>query len=142
MKSETFFQHPILVTHKQDEVLRMYFVENKPAQEVADHFGYTYRAFTSLVASFRDKISADPTGSFFFVEYRPGRMIASNTNEVRSLIVEMRKKYYSVPDIKVVLDVLGYAISEKNIFNIVTAEGFSRLHGRPGLSGSSWKFCK
>jgi len=133
METKSFFLFPTLVTHKQYEALRMYFVENKPAQEVADHFGYTYRAFTSLVASFRNKLNADPTGSFLFVEYRPGRKISSNTNEVRSLIIEMRKKYYSVPDIKVVLDGLGYSISEKSIFNIVSAEGFSRLPRRSKL---------
>ena len=118
------------MTHKQYEALRMYFVENRPAHEVAAHFGYTYRAFTSLVSSFRDKLSSDNTGSFFFVEYRPGRKISSSTNEVKSLIIEMREKYYSVPDIKVVLDGLGHSISEKNIFNIVSGEGFSRLPRR------------
>jgi len=133
MEPESFFLHPTLVSHKQYEALRMYFVENKPAHQVAAHFGYTYRAFTSLVAFFKNKLSADPTGSFFFVEYRPGRKVSSHTNEVRSLIIEMRKKYYSVPDIKVVLDGLGHSISEKNIFNIVSAEGFSRLPRRSKL---------
>lgn len=133
MEPESFFLSPVLVTHKQYEALRMYFVENRPAQEVASHFGYTYRAFTSLVAFFKDKLSTDATGSFFFVEYRPGRKVSSSTNEVKSLIIEMRKKYYSVPDIKVTLDGLGYSISEKNIFNIVSAEGFSRLPRRSKL---------
>jgi hypothetical protein len=112
----------------------MYFVEKRPAHEVASNFGYTYRAFTSLVATFRDKLRDDPTGSFFFVEYRPGRKVSSNTNQVKSLIIEMRKKYYSVPDIKVVLDGLGYSISEKNIFNIVSSEGFARLPRRSKLA--------
>jgi len=116
-----------------NEALRMYFVENRPAHEVAAHFGYTYRAFTSLVAFFRNKLSADATGSFIFVEYRAGRKVSSATNEVKSLIIEMRKKYYSVPDIKVTLDGLGHSISEKNIFNIVSAEGFSRLPRRSKL---------
>lgn len=133
MKPETFFLFPVLVTHKQYEALRMYFVEHRPANEVANYFGYTYRAFTSLMATFRDKLRDDPTGSFFFVEYRPGRKVSSNTNEVKSLVIEMRKKYYSVPDIKVVLDGLGYTISEKNIFNILSAEGFSRLPRRSKL---------
>ena len=133
MKLETFFLSPVLVTHKQYEALRMYFVEHRPANEVANYFGYTYRAFTSLVATFRDKLRDDPTGSFFFVEYRPGRKVSSNTNEVKSLVIGMRKKYYSVPDIKVVLDGLGYTISEKNIFNILSAEGFSRLPRRSKL---------
>ena len=66
MKPESFFLSPVLVTHKQYEALRMYFVDNRPAQEVAAHFGYTYRAFTSLIAFFRDKLSADATGFFLF----------------------------------------------------------------------------
>ena len=134
MDPKSFFLSPVLVTHKQYEALRMYFVDKRPAHEVAIHFGYTYRAFTSLVATFRDKLRDDPTGSFFFVEYRPGRKVSSNTNQVKSLIIEMRKKYYSVPDIKVVLDGLGYSISEKNIFNIVSSEGFARLPRRSKLA--------
>lgn len=133
MEPLSFFLAPTLVTHKQYEALRMYFVENRPAHEVAADFGYTYRAFTSLVSSFRDKLSNDITGSFFFVENRPGRKISSGTNEVKSFIIEMRKKYYSVPDIKVTLDGLGYSMSEKNIFNIVSREGFSRLPRRSRL---------
>jgi hypothetical protein len=133
MKPESFFLSPSLVTHKQYEALRMYFVEHRTAHEVAAHFGYTYRAFTSLVATFKDKLSVDETGSFFFVEYRPGRKVSSNTDEIKSLIIEMRKKYYSVPDIKVTLDGLGFSISEKNIFNILSAEGFSRLPRRSKL---------
>lgn len=133
MEPVSFFLSPALVSHKQYEALRMYFIENRPAQEVAAHFGYTYRAFTSLVATFRDKLSTDITGSFFFVENQPGRKISSGTKQIKSLIIEMRKKYYSVPDIKVVLDGLGYSISEKNIFNIVSGEGFSRLPRRSKL---------
>ena len=133
MKPASFFLEPVLVTHKQYEALRMYFVENRPAHEVAGHFGYTYRAFTSLIYSFRDKLSDDKTGSFFFVENQPGRKISSATDEAKSLVIEMRKKYYSIPDIKVALDGLGYPISQKNIFNIVSKEGFSRLPRRSRL---------
>jgi hypothetical protein len=134
MDPKSFFLYPAMVTHKQYEALRMYFVENRPANEVAAHFGYTYRAFTSLVATFRNKLNNDATGSFFFVEYRPGRKTSPATYEVKSLIIDMRKKYYSVPDIKVALDGLGFSISEKNIFNIVSEEGFSRLPRRSKLA--------
>lgn len=133
MNPETFFRSPTLVTHKQYEALRMYFIEDRSAQEVASHFGYTYRAFTSLVATFRNKLEADETGSFLFAEHRPGRKASSSTDEVKSLIIEMRKKYYSVPDIKVVIDGLGVSISEKHIFNIISSEGFSRLPRRSKL---------
>ncbi len=133
MKPESFFLSPGLVSHKQYEALRMYFAEHKPAHEVASRFGYTYRAFTSLVASFRNKLEADPTGSFFFVEHRPGRKVSSETDQIKLLVIEMRKKYYSVPDIKVALDGLGLPVSEKHIYNIVSAEGFSRLPRRAKL---------
>jgi hypothetical protein len=68
-----------------------------PAREVVDRLGYTYRAATSLVSSFRAKLSADPTGSFFFVGSSPGLNISQETTRAKSVIIEMRKKYYSVP---------------------------------------------
>ena len=128
-----FFLQPKSVTHKQYEALRMYYVEDIPAHEVADRFGYTYRAFTSLVSSFREKLRGNPSGTLFFVENTPGRKISSETLGAKSVIIDMRKKYYSVPDIKVTLDGLGHCLSEKNIYNIIVAEGFSRLPRRTKL---------
>lgn len=133
MDPVTFFQEPKTVAQKQYEALRMYYLEGAPAQEVADRFGYTYRAATSLVSAFRARLNADPTGSFFFVESTPGRKISQETTGAKSVIIDMRKKYYSVPDIKVALDGLGHNLSEKNIYNIIHAEGFSRLPRRTKL---------
>jgi len=132
MEPVTFFLQPKSVAHKQYEALRMYYVEGIPAHEVADRFGYTYRAFTSLVSSFRGKLSVNPH-FLFFVENTPGRKVSTETLGAKSVIIDMRKKYYSVPDIKVALDGLGQSISEKNIYNIVAAEGFSRLPRRTKL---------
>jgi hypothetical protein len=50
--------------------------------------------------------------------------------EIKDQIVSLRKKYYSVEDIKVVLDSKGWQVSEKTIYNILTQEGFSRLPRR------------
>jgi len=111
----------------------MYYVNGNPAHEVADRFGYTYRAFTSLVSSFREKLGENLSDSIFFVEHTPGRKISSETLGSKSVIIDMRKKYYSVPDIKVALDGLGQSVSEKNIYNIIAAEGFSRLPRRTKL---------
>ena len=129
----TFFLQPKTVAHKQYEALRMYYVDGVPANEVAGRFGYTYRAFTSLVSSFREKLSGNPSGTLFFVENTPGRKISPETLGAKSVIIDMRKKYYSVPDIKVALDGLSYCLSEKNIYNIIAAEGFSRLPRRTKL---------
>jgi len=133
MEPVAFFLQPKSVAHKQYEALRMYYVEGISAHEVADRFGYTYRAFTSLVSSFRGKLSVNPPDTIFFVENTPGRKISMETLGAKSVIIDMRKKYYSVPDIKVALDGLGQSISEKNIYNIVAAEGFSRLPRRTKL---------
>jgi hypothetical protein len=134
MDIKSYFEMPKSVAHKQYEALRMYYMDGAPAQEVAERFGYTYRAFTSLVTSFRRKIIMDPKDSIFFVENTPGRKISPETNEAKVVIIDMRKKYYSVPEIKVALDGLGHSLSEKNIYNIVAAEGFSRLPRRTKLA--------
>jgi hypothetical protein len=133
MDIATYFLKPKSVSHKHYEALRMYFVEDIAAHEVASHFGYTYRAFTSLVSSFREKLGANPTGSLFFIGNTPGRKISREAIGARAVIIDMRKKYYSVPDIKVALDGLGHSVSEKNIYNIIAAEGFSRLPRRTKL---------
>jgi len=133
MELKSFFELPKSVAHKQYEALRMYYLDNAPAHEVAERFGYTYRAFTSLVTTFRRKIIMDPRDSIFFVEHTPGRKVSPETNEAKTVIIEMRKKYYSVPDIKVALDGLGYTMSEKSIYNIAAAEGFARLPRRSKL---------
>jgi hypothetical protein len=112
----------------------MYYVEGVTGKEVAEQFGYTYRAFTSIVTDFREALGKDPSGSFFFVENQLGRKVGSHTMDAKGVIIDLRKQYYSVPDIKVALDALGYTVSEKNIFNILSAEGFSRLPRRSKLA--------
>jgi len=134
MELKLYFEMPKSVAHKQYEALRMYYIDGAPAQEVADRFGYTYRAFTSLVTTFRRKIIMDPKDSIFFIENTPGRKVSPETNESKAVIIDMRKKYYSVPEIKVTLDGLGHNLSEKNIYNIIAAEGFSRLPRRSKLA--------
>lgn len=133
MDIKLFFEMPNSVAHKQYEALRMYYIDGVPAQQVAQRFGYTYRAFTSLVSDFRRKLLMNPGDSIFFVKNSPGRKVSVHTNDAKAIIIDMRKKYYSVPEIKVALDGLGHMLSEKNIYNILAAEGFSRLPRRSKL---------
>jgi hypothetical protein len=49
MTPEQFFLQPRALAQKQYEALRMYFIEKKPAKEVAGKFGYTYRGFTTVI---------------------------------------------------------------------------------------------
>ncbi len=134
MDLKLFFEMPTVVAHKQYEALRMYYIDEAPAHQVAQRYGYTYRAFTSLVTTFRRKIIMNPRDSIFFIENSPGRKVSAETNDAKSVIISMRKKYYSVPEIKVALDGLGHNLSEKNIYNILSSEGFSRLPRRSKLA--------
>lgn len=130
MNTSDFFLNPSNITHKQYEALRMYFVENKSAAEVADKFGYTYRGFTTVVSNFRKEIKSKKSSDLFFHERKRGRKITEEIKRAKDIIIQLRKKYYSVEDIKTLLDGKGYKISEKTIYNIITKEGFSRLPRR------------
>ena len=115
---------------KQYEALRMFFIENKTAKEVADKFGYTYRGFTTIVSNFRKDLKTRQASELFFQDKKRGRKRTEQTNEAKSIIVNLRKKYYSVEDIKTTLDSKNIKISEKTIYNILREEGFSRLPRR------------
>ena len=130
MTPEQFFMEPGVLAQKQYEALRLFFIEKKPAREVAMQFGYTYRGFTTLVSDFRDKLKKEDTHDYYFVERKKGKKRSERTDEAGRIIIDLRKKYYSVEDIKVALDSKGYKICEKTIYNILSSEGFSRLPRR------------
>lgn len=130
MNDIDYFQNPSTIAQKKYEALRAFFIDELPAQEVAPKFGYTYRAFTSLVAEFRKNRREKPGEDPFFQIKKPGRKEMVQKQSITKLVVDLRKKYHSVSDIKVILDGMGVQISEKAIYLIVTKEGFARLPRR------------
>ncbi|MDT8442532.1 MAG: transposase [Desulfuromonadales bacterium] len=130
MTPDQFFTEPGVLAQRQYEALRLFFVEKKPAREVASRFGYTYRGFTTLVSDFRGKLKEENTHDYYFVERKKGKKRSELTDEASKVVIDLRKKYYSVQDIKVVLDSKGYNLCEKTIYNILHSEGFSRLPRR------------
>jgi hypothetical protein len=131
MKPDDFFLRPKSIAHKQYEALRMFFVDKRPAAEVARSFGYTYRGFTTIASNFRKALgkSADAAG-MFFLERKKGRKKDEKVLGAKDIVVQLRKKYYSIEDIKATLDSKGHSVSEKTIYNILSEEGFSRLPRR------------
>jgi hypothetical protein len=130
IKISTFFIQPASVTHKQYEALRMYFVEGKNAKEVADKFGYKYRAFTSLVTDFMKDIEQNKVSERFFVYKHPGRHRNEQENKIKEFAVKLRKKNFSIEDIKISLDAAGYQVSENTIYLLLKYEGFAKLPKR------------
>ena len=131
MNISDFFDFPVKSAHKQYEALRAYFYEKQDTKTVAEKFGYTKLSLYSLARDFKKQIITDGmVEDKFFIESQPGRKNKEDYDELYNLIVLLRKKYLSVADIKSILDSQKKDISEKQIYNIIKADGFARLPRR------------
>lgn len=127
-KLSNYFSQPASIAQKKYEALRSFFYENIPAEEVAEKFGYRLSAFYSLTRDFRKSFGQE---DMFFLMKRAGRREKDSAGNITTLIINLRKKYLSIPDIKAITDARGHKISEKYIYNILRKEGFDRLPRRP-----------
>ena len=134
MKPKNFFVSPKTVTQRHYEALRAFYVDGLSAPEVSKRFGYTVSAFYSLTRDFTHLLKEDDPRVKFFAARRAGRKPLDATGRINALIIALRKKYLSVPDIKSVLDVQGYGVSEKYIYNVLEKDGFARLPRRTGAA--------
>lgn len=131
MEPTIFFAKPQNAVQKQYEALRAFYVEKCPGEEVAKRFGYTLSSFYSLARDFKKNLSQGKPAQFFFTPKTTGRKPKTETNKINQLIVALRKKYLSVPDIKAIVDAQGqHTVSERHVYNVVKNEGFARLPRR------------
>ena len=130
MTPEKFFIAPATIAQKQYESLRLFFIDERTALEVAQRFGYTYRGFTTIAANFRKELKAGNSAELFFSDKKKGRKRTVQMDAAKEIVIRLRKNYLSVEDIKITLDGKGYKLSEKTIYNIISEEGFSRLPRR------------
>ncbi len=114
-----FFQFPQQITHKRYEALRAFYLEKKSASEVAQQFGYTVSAVYSLTRDFNQHLKQPNPSQQFFVTTTLGRKPKEPKVENDQLIISLRKKDLSVPDIKAILDSLGDEVSERYIYNLI-----------------------
>jgi len=80
-----------------------------------------------LVRDFKTKVQDEEP---FFKVNKAERKPVDQRGEIEKLVIDYRKKYLSVPDIKIALDSLGYNVSEGYIYAIVHNAGFARLPRR------------
>ena len=125
-----FFKNPQNTLHRQYEALRAFFYEKKPVADVAKQFGYTVSTLYSLIRDFKARLKENKEDAIFFAENKVGRKPREDHDQLHALIVMLRKKYLSVGDIKSILDTQQHSISEKQIYNILKADGFARLPRR------------
>jgi len=125
--------------HKQYLALRMFFVDQLTADQIASKFGYTTATVYSLIRDFKKRFetcSDDP----FFKETQMGRPKLDHGGEINKLVVAYRKKYLSVPEIKAALDAQNFDVSERYISSLLTKEGFARLPRRDGTERNNIDF--
>jgi transposase len=127
-----FFAYPVQPLHRQYLALRSFFFEEKSAEEVAATYGYTLHAVYTLAKNFKKKLeNSDQNGAeLFFLPLKRGRPKKEMDSDLVEIIVNFRKKQLSVPDIKIILDSMGYNVSEGAVYKICDDNGFARLPKR------------
>ena len=111
---------------RQYEALRAYFAEGAPSAAVARRFGYQPGAFRVLCWRFRHQMDRD-----FFRETPHGPKSQPRKDAVRTRVVALRKRNFSVYDIRDELERAGPArLSVTAIQEVLRAEGFARLPRR------------
>jgi transposase len=120
-----FFAEPQHPKHRQYEALRAFFVEGRPAKEVAKAFGYTLGSFHVLCHHFRREV--EPV---YFVSPRRGPKTQPKKSASRDRIVALRKQNHSVYEISQSLKEEKIPLSATAVREVLRAEGFAPLPRR------------
>jgi hypothetical protein len=120
-----FFERPATPSQRQYEALRAYFMEGIATAEVARRFGYTPAAFRMLCYDFRRGQLSD-----FFAVKRRGPQQQPKKSKVRNVVVDLRKRNYSIYDISDALKEQGTPLGTTAVREILAADGFAPLPRR------------
>ncbi len=120
----SFFTEPASPAQRRYEAMRAYFVDELPAAQVADDFGYSTASvhqMASLLRSGRMRLFADA---------RPGpKGPTKATGELRQKVTALRGRGLSVTQIARDLAGQGTPVSAQTVWKICAAEGSPRLRG-------------
>jgi hypothetical protein len=120
-----YFTAPASAGQRRYEAMRAYFMDDMPAAEVADRFGYS-TASVHQMASLLRKDRLD-----FFPGSKPGpKGPRKATGPLRARALELRLAGHSVTEIAGALTSEGMPVSAQTIWQILDAEGLPRLPRR------------
>jgi transposase len=128
-----FFLEPGPPKQRQYEALRAFFVEGRPAKEVARAFGYSVSSFHVLCHHFRRE--RQPA---FFLRPRHGLQTQPKKSAAHDLIVQLRKENFSVYEISQILKERGQPLSPTAVREVLRAEGFAALPRRWDEERPDW----
>ncbi len=135
MSPEEYFKN-ISGVQKKYESMKAFFKEKMTPEKIASQYGYSVSTVYTLTKTFRKQLKEYPNKDPFFIMPKKGRPFKKNKNQLDDLIVSLRKKNLSVPDIKSMIDTHPRfdEISESYIDYLLKEEGFSRLPRRNNFS--------
>jgi transposase len=120
-----YFLRPAGASQRRYEALRAYFVEEMPASEVADRFGYSTASVHQMATVLR-------AGRMrLFADARPGpKGPRKATGQLRQRVLALRAAGHSVTEIATALTAEGLPVSAQTTWQILDAEGIGRLPRR------------
>jgi len=120
-----YFLQPAGSAQRRYEALRAYFVEDIPAAQVADRFGYSTASVHQMATVLRGG------GMRLFAETKPGpKGPRKATGELRTKVLQLRAADHSVSEIAAALTADGLPVSAQTVWQILSAEGLPRLPRR------------
>lgn len=120
-----YFTDPAGAAQRRYEALRAYFLDEMPAAEVADRFGYSTASVHQMATLLRKGRLA------LFAETRPGpKGPRKATGQLRQRVLELRAAGHSVTEIAGALTREGMPVSAQTCWQVLDAEGLPRLPRR------------
>ena len=129
MNAYSYFASLDNTNKKKYDALKALHFDNLPAHQVAEKFGYTIASVYSLSRDFHIALNNSPFEDPFFKEVNKGRKTSSFAG-LDQIIIDLRKKNFSIQDIESVVNAKGYNVTYGYIFQLLKREGFSRLARR------------
>jgi transposase len=120
-----YFLQPTGAAQRRYEALRAYMVDELPAAEVADRFGYSTASVHQMATLLR-------TGRMqLFAQSKPGpKGPRKATGELRTKVLALRAADHSVTEIADALTAQGLPVSAQTVWQVLSAEGLPRLPRR------------
>ena len=120
-----YFTSPAGAAQRRYEALRAYFLDEMPAAEVADRFGYSTASVHQMATLLRKgRLN-------LFAGTRPGpKGPRKATGTLRARALELRAAGHSVTEIAAALASEGMPVSAQTVWQILDAEGLPRLGRR------------
>ncbi|MCP4401460.1 MAG: hypothetical protein GY801_29700 [bacterium] len=128
MNPKQYFMTPQSAEQKKYDALRAYYLDDMPGTEVAAKFGYSKNYFKKIRSDFRQALKQQHKP--FFSQHKPGPKKRNTSQTTIDLIVALRKKNYSIQDIRRLLSAQDISIGLNTIDQILKDEGFSPLPRR------------